>query len=210
MQVKIGKYTNNYINSYRIGLFLEKIGLSEAKADAISDWLETNRVFKYLQKLDNARKRKVKIKIDKFDTWSMDHTLSLIIHPMLVQLKKTKNGAPFVDDQDVPDNLKSTNAKPKENEWDTDEFHFDRWDWVLDEMIWAIEQIATDHKDEPELFKRTKEDWTETVDPDNPSLIKVDFNLEEIPGQKQLYNQYHDRIRKGCALFGKYFQNLWD
>ena len=63
--------------------------------------------------------RKIVIHIDDYDTWSMDHTLAPIIAPMLKQLKATKHGAPFVDDEDVPEHLRSTNAKPKENKWDT-------------------------------------------------------------------------------------------
>ena len=54
-----------------------------------------------------------------------------------MNLKKDKHGAPNTDDADVPDRLKSTSAPPKTNTYDTDEFHFQRWDWILDEMIWA-------------------------------------------------------------------------
>jgi hypothetical protein len=50
------------------------------------------------------------IKIDKWDTWSMDHTLSPIILPMLKQLKEVKHGAPNVEDEDVPEHLRSTSA----------------------------------------------------------------------------------------------------
>jgi hypothetical protein len=87
------------------------------------------------------------VKIDRWDTWSMDHTLSQIILPMLKQLNKEKHGAPFVDDEDVPDELKSINAEPKENEWDTDSNHFKRWDYVMGEMIWAFEHLVDDHED---------------------------------------------------------------
>ena len=43
------------------------------------------------------------VKIDRWDTWSMDHTLGMIALPMLRQLKATKHGAPLVDDEDVPE-----------------------------------------------------------------------------------------------------------
>ena len=42
------------------------------------------------------------VRIDRYDTWSMDHTLADIILPMLKQLDATKHGAPHVDDEDVP------------------------------------------------------------------------------------------------------------
>jgi hypothetical protein len=53
-------------------------------------------------------KQKTSIKIHKWDTWSMDHTLAPIILPMLVQLKETKHGAPMVDMKDVPKELRAT------------------------------------------------------------------------------------------------------
>jgi hypothetical protein len=71
--------------------------------------------------------QKKSIRIDPWDTWSMDHTLADIIYPMLKQLRKTAHGAPCTDDEDVPEHLRSTKAKPKKNEWDVDEFHFKRW-----------------------------------------------------------------------------------
>lgn len=96
------------------------------------------------------------VHIDYWDTWSMDITLADIIHPMLIQLKKTQHGAPCTDDDDVPEELRSTSARPKENEWDTDEFHFERWDWILDEMIFAFDQKIKDkwEGNNEELHKR--------------------------------------------------------
>ncbi len=42
--------------------------------------------------------QKVSVRIDPWDTWSMDRTLALIVHPMLKQLHKTNHGAPCTDD----------------------------------------------------------------------------------------------------------------
>jgi len=81
------------------------------------------------------------IKIDNHDTWSADHTLAKIIHPLLVRLKATIHGAPCVDDADVPDELKSMNAPRIPVGESTDEFFFARWDYVLDEMIYAFSII---------------------------------------------------------------------
>lgn len=81
------------------------------------------------------------ITIHSWDTWSMDHTLSYIIVPMLIQLKDTKHGAPNVDNDDVPEELRMPDGW-KETRYnidgETDEQFFNRWDWVLDEMIWAF------------------------------------------------------------------------
>ena len=139
------------------------------------------------------------VKIDRYDTWSMDHTLSYIIHPMLVQLNKEKHGAPFTDDADVPDELKSTSAPPKENEWDTDDNHFKRWDWVMNEMVWAFEQELKDD-DEARFFDHSEsrgvEDWEERMD-----KLKVD---------REGLEAHQKRKANGYRLFGRYYQNLWD
>ncbi len=90
--------------------------------------------------------QKKSIRIDPWDTWSMDHTLADIILPMLKQLRKTQHGAPCTDDEDVPEHLRSTNAKPKKNSWDVDEFHFKRWDWIMKEMIWTFNEHAKDRE----------------------------------------------------------------
>ena len=82
------------------------------------------------------------IKIDKWDSWSADHTLAEIILPVLVQLSKTQQGAPFVDPDDVPDSMKPTH-KP---EYDVDNTHFSRWAWVLQEMIYAFDCKVNKHE----------------------------------------------------------------
>lgn len=102
----------------------------------------------------NGDERKNKIIIDKWDTWNMDHTLALIIHPMLIQLKETKHGSPFVDDDDVPEHLQSTSAPPKKNEWDIDAFHHDRWNWIIDELIWTFGSILNDDIETEDIMKR--------------------------------------------------------
>lgn len=130
--------------------------------------------------------------IDRFDTWSMDYTLSLIIVPMLKQLVVTKRGAPHTDDEDVPEELKSTSAPVKENDWETDDNHFKRWDWIVGEMLWAMEQIANNMPEDSATFamyrqgELTKQEWIDIT------------------------RAYSSRIDNGCRLFGKYFTCLWD
>jgi hypothetical protein len=153
------------------------------------------------------------VKIDRYDTWSMDHTLADIILPMLKQLQKDKHGAPFVDDEDVPEELKSTSAPPKENEYSTDDNHFKRWDYVLSEMIFAFECKVDDTWEEKfssgEFDKKTVAcQWDENgkakmyqwIDGPNHTY-KLDMDgMQEV--QK--------RITNGYRLFGKYYEALWD
>jgi hypothetical protein len=157
------------------------------------------------------------VKIDYWDTWSMDHTLSPIILPMLRQLKEKKHGAPFVDDEDVPEELKSTSAPAKENEWDTDDNHFARWDWAMDEMIFAFTCKVDDS-------------WEDAFREGNIDMlwVPVDVHGNEVPKGEHKYYQMKDgpkntykcdyegmrvveaRIQNGFRLFGKYYQALWD
>jgi hypothetical protein len=143
------------------------------------------------------------VKIDRWDTWSMDHTLALIILPMLKQLDITKHGAPFTEDDDVPEYLRSYMAQPKEHEWDTDSLHFMRWDWILAEMIWAFEQELKDD-DEAQFFDHSecgdeKFPWNENGQ--YVSKVKVD---------REGLEAHQKRKANGFRLFGKYYQNLWD
>ena len=147
---------------------------------------------------DNNAQRQIEIRIDRFDTWGMDHTLALIIVPMLRQLHTTKHGAPMTDDEDVPEYLRSTSAPPKENESDIDDNHFKRWDWIMDEMIWSMEQIVND--DDNQFYDHSEVD--ENAD--------LSTQLEQMKVDREGLQRYHDRIQNGCRLFGKYFQDLWD
>ncbi len=54
----------------------------------------------------NFLDRKVEIRIDDYDTFAVDHTLSLIIAPILRQLKETRHGSPGIEEEDIPENLR--------------------------------------------------------------------------------------------------------
>jgi len=155
MKVKIGKFPNHW---------------------PWSNWL--------YDKFGYSPEQKVKVHIDPWDTWSMDHTLAPIILPMLKQLKDNKHGAPNVDLEDVPEELRPTNTE----EWqklyneggETDDKFFERWDWVMDEMIYAFDCKA--NKDE--VYMRFDD--------------RAEIQKEQ------------ERISNGFRLFGKYYENLWD
>jgi hypothetical protein len=202
VKVYLSKYRYHWISPYTIlekVFFWREIDYDEPIIDKWSDRLEP--VCQGIQKvLDFIHPKINYVKIDKWDTWSMDYTLSHIIVPMLKQLKETKHGAPFVDDEDVPEELKSTSAPPKENDYDTDENHFKRWDWALNEMIWAFEQNL-DTNSEEKFFDHAEWDEKEKDFGKNLHKIKIDQ-----PGLKA----HQDRKANGFRLFGKYYQGLWD
>lgn len=134
---------------------------------------------------DDGEDQKVEVQIDPWDTWSMDYTLAYIVLPMLKQLKETKHGAPNVDNEDVPEELRMPDGWYEEKysrDGEIDPHFFDRWNWVLDEMIYAFDS------------KINKEE------------VYMRFEIFDRAGMKD----EQDRISNGFRLFGKYYENLWD
>ena len=212
MKVYINKYRNHWLSPYVV---LEKVFFwREIDYDEpiIEKWAGRLEPFsKVLQDvLDFIHPRVEYVKIDHWDTWSMDHTLSSIVVPMLKQLKEVKHGAPLVDDEDVPEELKSTSAPPTED-YDVDDNHFKRWDYVMDEMIFAHQSKLDD--DWQSQFYTGVADYTHVEVPDE-KYGKL-FQMKEGPNHTQKIDwdgmkAYEERIRNGFRLFGKYYQGLWD
>jgi len=126
-----------------------EVGDIQKWGDRPHTWL-----YKFLSWIDSKKKRTIKVHIDRWDTWSMDDTLAHIILPMLKQLKETKHGAPYVDLKDVPKELhgKKLTKKQKDN-GEVDDKHFERWDWVLDEMIFAFDSKVNDGWEERKVYE---------------------------------------------------------
>jgi len=189
MKVTIGPYVDRWVSCVHDHYMRDKYGYNDwpetqtryenflEKTEDVLQWIYNHSINLYLDR----KERKVKVRIDRYDTWSMDHTLAPIILPMLKQLKEDKHGAPFVYEKDVPEEL----WPPKEQisaiyQGQIDDNYFKRWDWVLDEMIYAFD------------CKANKDD--------------VWMRLED----KKEIDKEQKRISNGFRLFGKYYENLWD
>jgi hypothetical protein len=166
-------------------------------------------LYKFLSWIDSKKKRTIKVHIDRWDTWGMDDTLAHIILPMLKQLKETKQGAPYVDFSDVPKELYVNEELTEEQKdlGEVDDKHFERWDWVLDEMIFAFESKRDDSWEEQfesgewdMKWKKIEGGMSEMIEGPNHT-IKYDWE-----GRKK----YQERISNGFRLFGKYYESLWD
>lgn len=184
-----------------------------AKKTPTDKFLDDDRPKTWLYKLmswyHSKQKRRIWIKTDRWDHWSADHTMSLLILPILKDLREHKHGAGYIDDEDVPEHLRSTAAPPKENEWDTDDNHFKRFDWVLDEIIWAHEQLVDINWEEQ--YYSGECDWRTKPCEDRPGMSQ----LVEGPNHTHKVDmegmqKHQERIRNGLRMFGKYYQNLWD
>lgn len=127
MNVNIGEYPTRLICNIHTNYMQKKYGFSwdpdsVTRFDHLVEGVEDS-----IQSMYNIlnwvwfdrRTQKVNVSIDKYDTWSMDHTLAHIVLPMLVQLKATNHGYP-------------ANLTEK------------KWDSIMSEMIWAFGQKCQD------------------------------------------------------------------
>lgn len=163
---------------------------------------------RFLSWIHSKKKRTIKVKIDPWDTWSMDDTLAHIVLPMLKQLKETKHGAPYVDLEDVPKELHGKKLTKKQKEQgEVDDKHFERWDWVMDEMIFAFESKLDDSWEDQFESGESNLQWKQ--------LEGGMSQMVEGPRHTKVYDwegrkAYQERISNGFRLFGKYFEALWD
>lgn len=214
MKIYINKPRDHWVSPYRI---CEKVCFWR-EIDYDEPWVRrTNKVLEpvctlWMNLLDIIHPKVNYIHIDPWDTWSMDSTLSPIILPMLKQLKATKHGAPFVDDEDVPPKLRANrDTKYKGNvdpdlhkiSDDVDPEFFKRFDYILDEMIWTFEQLSDWNNDKQFYTHMTKtEGWESGKD--------IDKSIRDIKVDHKGLKAHNDRIDNGLRLWGKYFRSLWD
>lgn len=238
MKVYIGPY-RNWIGPYQIA---EKILFwmdrdDDDRVHAFGKWLAEDRrgndswLTKACNWVDRRKERRVKVRIDRYDTWSMDNTLAYIILPMLKQLKESKHGSPYVDDEDLPDHLrmsrreknvfeeghwnKKLKASEEENKSAGDKFHA-RWEWVMGEMIFAFESQFNDWEDQ--FSKGEIDHVTVPVDAAGNAVPEEEakfFRWDNGPNHTYEVDwegrkAYGERIQNGYRLFGKYYQSLWD
>lgn len=189
MKVNIRKYPQIYSQFTIARLF----GIKKIDGFWCSRFLEiTKNIMNFFRRKD----RKISIKIDDFDTWSLDHTLALIILPALIKFKEKSSGHPYgyTDISDFPG--------------ETDDSK--RWLCILDEMIFAFEHMVMD--DWQCKYTTGNIDWISVpeIDANNKIVIKTiegpnhTFKIDDVEIKK-----IEDRIEKGLELFGKYYKQLW-
>lgn len=173
-----------------------------------------------LPKYPKSKERRVKIQIDKWDTWNLDGTLALIILPALIQLKHTKHGIPseFGDVGGESYSMQRSFDFYEESHNDAFEEGCKRWEEVLDKMIWSFQQIAIEDYDKKYHHGKIDIDWEKTPDQHtNPLTGKkeymyqmVDKNPTEHWYDHEGHMMHEERIQEGLELFGKYYRSLWD
>lgn len=167
---------------------------------------------------DHNAERKEEVHLHDYDTWNMDHTLALIALPMLKQLKDTKHGVPYIDHADMPEHLQYIRRQydPRAagdlfNGWDDFDYEFQRqvevWDWMIDEMIWAMEQILDDDNDK-QFFSGESDIYWEELENGMSEMKRGPNDTFQI--DREGLAKHNERIGNGLKLFGKYYRSLWD
>jgi hypothetical protein len=143
--------------------------------------------------------RSTKVEIHDSDVDNADYILAMIAAPLLEKLRQNKKGSGSIDDIDVPEILRSTSAPEPIHDSDVDENHHLRWDYAINEMIFAMREIANQRNTMDVFFDHSK------VDENSSFAEQIDAIICDRIG----LDAYDQRIQKGCELFGKYFQSLW-
>ena len=157
MRVYLNKYKNHWISPYTICekiCFWREIDYDEPWVKMVNKVLEPIMTV-WMNFLHLVYPKINYVKIDRWDTWSMDYTLAHMIVPMLKQLQNTKHGYPLVADEDVPEYMRTHMATTTDFEWSPDDLAEMRWDWILNEMIWSFECKLKDD-DEDEYYDRSE------------------------------------------------------
>jgi hypothetical protein len=138
---------------------------------------------------------------------------------MLKQLKETAHGSQIVDLEDVPEHMRATTTEDYDSQQCFDFYHevyddkdisYDlvhkRWQWVLDEMIFAFASIGSDWEDKYHIGVNDLR-WKKLEDGMSQMIHGPDHTHHwDIEG----WEAESKRIDNGFRLFGKYFRGLWD
>lgn len=153
MKVTIGRYPKRLSSRFHTKYMERRYGYlnwpEQSRFENMLEWLE-DRVQDFYNVINwiwfDRKQQKVQVRIDPWDTYSMDTTLANIIVPMLKQLKATTHGGPYVDNRDLPEELQMSSVDQEKFKEDgtVDDNYFKRWDYIMDEMIWAFEQKVKD------------------------------------------------------------------
>ena len=229
MRVHIGRYPTDiipvrrWVSNYEMWRAPDKLYLHEDQYTwydkIVLDFFDKLEDFvRPLNRWSNRRKRKVKVHVDYYDIWSADHTLGMIIAPTLRKLKECKHGYPHVDNEDVPEELRFTpeDKEKLEHNGTVDSKHEARWEYILDEMIWAFEQHADPYDGEDQFFHNADQLEMVFTPVEGKKYSSLTFNHQKDPSKPKYWRddegikKHRARKANGVRLFAKYYEALWD
>ena len=175
-----------------------------------------------VNQIQKRRERKVRVHLDPWDAWDANTTLSYIILPLLEKLKEEKYGAPFVDTKDVPKELRDKKLTKKQKErGEVGDKHFERWDYVLDAMIYSFREVSEHNPGEEEFFTGESDTVFTAVDADGNEVDEDTYDgfmlyrMDKGPNDTRQVDwegldKYKERVDYGLRMFGKYYLALWN
>lgn len=125
------------------------------------------------------------------DTWGLGSYLSEVIYGSLVHLNKHKHGYPSTLD-------------PMTKDYG---FNQKRWDFILNEMIWAFE-IAREIGDT--VYYLPTKDWSQKTYNIYVDIAKKQTNYPDAPKHRVLTKAESKRYEQGMKYFIEYLPSLWD
>lgn len=173
-----------------------------------------------LGKYNKDDSRHIDVQIEKFDTYSFDHTLAHIILPGLIQLKLHKMGVPteFADVGGADyENQKSFDFYAETHDWAFEQ-SINKWEEILDKIIWSFQQILFDDWEKKYEYGIPEFDWVPSdqtylnalTNKVEQTFTLLDKNKEDHWTDYNGIREHQRRIQEGLELFGKYYQHLWD
>jgi hypothetical protein len=184
MFIYLGKYTN-WVGSYQIANSLKNVGLSEANCDKFGDWLSETWVHKFLEWIHSKKKRIEIVKIHDYDMWNLDHSLALVILPLLKKFRSSERWGhpPTIE-------------------------NMEEWNKILDKMIWSFKQLVDDDNDCQ--FHSGVIDFVFVPNPETGRS-----RMEHGPNHTGKYDfeghmAHREKIQEGLNLFSQQFMYLWD
>lgn len=133
------------------------------------------------------------VKLDRWDTWSVDYTMTQIILPLLQQFRhdlKYTSSVPFLEEF-YDETGKELVDSP-----------IDSWKEIIDTMIIGFQDMWDEHHN-------VKWDEYTFGDIDNVVHIKEDGSMKISGEYLQKVRESQEKRQKSLELFAKHYQQLW-
>ena len=208
MKVILGQYPKEYCTSDLEGLYRKYIRRLDYNSEAPEDKMEIrlakfDRVIQVfldvtLNKILQFNKRTEIVRIDRSDTLDLYTDLAQIIHPALIEFKKRNDGCFEVKPEDCPFSVN--------DESDTG-FSEQRYNWVMDEMIWTFNEVLNDLSQEKFWSGESDFFFEDILDTTKQRVVKGPNHTRVF--DSEAFGQHKARVDNGLRLFGVYYLNLW-
>lgn len=83
----------------------------------------------------------------------------------------------------------------------------DRWETILDNMLWAFKELKDDRPNEPDRY--IYPNGIDMIFNDDNS-ISFDYHGADPIDNFVEWKEYDNKIKRGLKYFTKYFEHLWD